>query len=258
MPHPPSLHLVSAGRTDVGRTRSRNEDCFGLRPEIGLALVCDGMGGHAGGDVASRTTVDAITEFVEEFAAQARPLSAVDDAVAIIRSAVDLANRRLLALNRDRGFPVGRGMGTTLVGLWHMAGLDKAVVFHAGDSRLYRLRGSDLRQVTRDHSLYQVWLDSGARGPAPQRNIIIRALGTAPDTEADVAVLDLRMGDVLLLCTDGLTGMVPDSVIADVLSAAGGTDPAAACSRLVDLANDAGGHDNVTVVLSRVTAATTA
>ncbi|MGQ9370292.1 PP2C family protein-serine/threonine phosphatase [Azospirillum sp. A39] len=273
MPHPTAIQITAVGLTDVGRTRSRNEDSFGVRDDVGLALVCDGMGGHAGGDVASRTVAETIIDFIAEFdpsagatgqsgglhAADAErtltePLGgdrAVQNAMSVVRSAVTLANRRLIALNQARGFPEGRGMGTTVVGLWSVDGAAKAVAFHAGDSRLYRLRDDDFRQLTRDHSLYQIWLDNGAKGPAPQRNIIVRALGTAPEVDADIALVDLRPGDLYLLCSDGLTGMVSDTAIADVLRSEGRRDPSAACSRLVTLANAAGGHDNVTVVLAQ-------
>lgn len=271
-----ALQMEFAGLSDVGRSRSRNEDSFDINREARLALVCDGMGGHAGGDIASRTAVETIIDFIYEFEPedQAEDPDEVDDAecsdgdqtvseravsdpnvgrsIATIRAAVQLANRRLITLNQERGFPEGRGMGTTVVGLWQVEKTDKVVIFHAGDSRLYRLRGGELRQLTRDHSLYQAWLDSGAQGQAPHRNIIVRALGTMRDVEPEVSLQTVCPGDVFLLCSDGLTSMATDPQISPIL-AAGGDLPSLA-KRLVDLANERGGHDNVTVVLARCSA----
>ena len=265
-----TFQMVAAGRTDGGHTRSRNEDSFHLHLGAGLALVCDGMGGHAGGDVASRTAVEAIAGFIHEFnpAAPAdigtpfpqdedRTFSdahsvepAVRNAISVVRSAVQRANRRIHALNVERGFTDGRGMGTTLVGLWRIPGTDRLVAFHAGDSRLYRLRDGELRQITRDHSLYQLWLDTGRRGTAPQKNIIVKALGTGEHVEADIAVLSILPDDLYLLCSDGLNGMVPDPALARILLRKPRPAPEESCIRLIDTANQAGGHDNITTIVS--------
>lgn len=268
MPQPLMLEMISAGLTDVGRARKRNEDCYDISNEIALAVVCDGMGGHAGGDVASRTVAETIVDFVYEFdpdtlsegaddadseRTQAGPMAVepgVQSAVQTIRAAVHLANRKLVQLNQERGYPDGRGMGTTLVGLWRVEGADKLVVFHAGDSRLYRLRRGELRQLTRDHSLYQIWLDNGQRGQAPHKNIIVRALGTSENVDPEISVHVIDPSDIYLLCSDGLTGLVNDGAIAEILLQ-GGADLEASCARLVGMANDLGGHDNITVVLAR-------
>ncbi|KAA0681345.1 serine/threonine-protein phosphatase [Roseomonas genomospecies 6] len=251
--------MIAAGRTDVGRARARNEDAFHLDPTLGLAVVCDGMGGHAGGDIASRTAVDAVAATIaghdrahERMAEEERAAGAAS----LARTAVVAANRRIHALNRQRGFPDGRGMGTTLVGLWRVPGTGqpgtgRIVVFHAGDSRLYRLRDGELRLLTRDHSLYQVWLDNGRRGPAPHRNIIIRALGTGDQLEPDVTLHDLAPDDLYLLCSDGLTGVVPEGVIQRTLTQQPRPAAEDACARLIDLANGAGGPDNITIILAR-------
>ena len=275
MTNPVAFELEFAGLSDVGRSRSRNEDSFDINPEAGLGLVCDGMGGHAGGDIASRTAVETIVDFIYEYepddtgddpdeiddedtvndgatserALQPAPSPATGRAIATIRHAVLLANRRLVTLNQQRGFPDGRGMGTTVVGLWMVAGTDKVVIFHAGDSRLYRLRGTELRQLTRDHSLYQAWLDNGAHGQPPHRNIIVRALGTMQEVEPEVSLQAVAGGDLFLICSDGLSGMITDDDMAAIVRDGG--DLPALCKRLVDLANEKGGHDNVTVVLAR-------
>lgn len=268
MPQTLSLDMISAGLTDVGRARKRNEDCYDVSNEIGLAVVCDGMGGHAGGDIASRTAAETIVDFVYEYEpsgldvdtaeadqerTQAGPMAvepAVQSAVQTIRAAVHLANRKLVQLNQERGYPDGRGMGTTVVGLWRVEGSDKLVAFHAGDSRLYRLRRGELRQLTRDHSLYQIWLDNGQRGQAPHKNIIVRALGTSENVDPEISVHVIDPSDIYLLCSDGLTGMVTDGSLAEIL-VQGGADLESSAARLVGMANDLGGHDNITVVLAR-------
>ena len=264
MPQSDALAMITAGRTDVGRVRSRNEDAFSISEETGLALVCDGMGGHAGGDVASRTAAEAILDFVAEFQGTSIGLTGnggaghPDDTMdtgargtaSVVRSAVQLANQRLLDLNRERGLPDGRGMGTTVVGLCRVADADRLVAFHAGDSRLYRWRNGELRQLTRDHSLYQHWLDQGGRGTAPQRNIIMRALGTSPDLDPEIGVYGVRPGDLFLLCSDGLTTMLADESIATILESAQSRGLDETCERLIAVANERGGLDNITVVLA--------
>lgn len=267
-----AFHMEFAGLSDVGRSRSRNEDAYNISDDTHLALVCDGMGGHAGGDIASRTAAEAIVDCVYEF----DPEALIDDgddeddedeeqtiselgtatptvgrSVAAIRRAVQVANQRLVALNQERGFPDGRGMGTTVVGLWLIDGTDKIIVFHAGDSRLYRYRNGDLRQLTRDHSLYQAWLDSGGHGTPPHRNIIVRALGTMRDVEPEVSLQAVEDGDLYLICSDGLTSMIDDSAISAILTQYVAEDLKEGCGRLVALANEQGGHDNVTVILCR-------
>ncbi|TWA67918.1 protein phosphatase [Azospirillum brasilense] len=262
MIHSALIDMIAAGQTDVGRVRSRNEDSFHLDPARGLAVICDGMGGHAGGDIASRTAVEVVAAVLapQDHAdgnvsggtpSPVEEERAAAEAAMTVRSAVVAANRRINTLNRQRGFAEGRGMGTTLVGLWRVPGTDRIVVFHAGDSRLYRLRDGELRPLTRDHSLYQVWLDNGQRGQAPQRNIIVRALGTGEQVEPDIAVHDLRPDDLYLLCSDGLTGIVPEGVIQRILTQQPPPSAEDACARLIDLANGAGGPDNITLILAR-------
>jgi len=173
--------------------------------------------------------------------------------VAVVRGAIRRANQSILARNQERGRPGHRGMGTTLVGLWLVPGHRQVVVFHAGDSRLYRLRGGALQQLTRDHSLFQAWLDSGRQGSPPARNIISRALGMDAELKPDIMVCEVVESDVFLVCSDGLTAMVPDEEIARILTG-GGTLPDA-CAELIRKANQNGGRDNVTVVLARSLAA---
>jgi protein phosphatase len=252
MPHsvePTSVQF--AGLTDVGRVRSQNEDSFQIESELGLVLVADGMGGHVGGDIASRTAIEAVNDFILEYEPMPdeAELAGTEGSMEIVRTAVHRANQRIAALNHERGLPENRGMGTTIVGFWLPSDLSRAIVFHVGDSRLYRLRNGRLDQITHDHSLYQAWVDGGHRGEPPNRNIIMRALGVMEDVEADVAVEEPRAGDLYLLCSDGLNGMVPDDTIIDILIEPAPLDEA--CRKLVEAANAFGGRDNITVALIR-------
>jgi protein phosphatase len=144
-------------------------------------------------------------------------------------------------------------MGTTLVGLWLPGLKDLAVLFHIGDSRLYRLRDGQFSPLTRDHSLYQAWLDNGGVGEPPNRNVILRALGIWPDPEAEVQMVQTRPGDLYLLCTDGLNGMIDDDEIATILtSRLPASDLDDLCRQLIQRANERGGRDNITVVLAQL------
>ncbi|MBF0307537.1 MAG: serine/threonine-protein phosphatase [Alphaproteobacteria bacterium] len=240
-------HVEAAGLTDVGRRRSLNEDCWRMEPELGLFLVADGLGGHQAGEVASRLALETIVDALRR--RDLDDLLGGDDGgrSEAVKAAVAEANGRIRHEN-DR---LGHGedsMGTTVVGLL-LETPEQAVIFHVGDSRIYRLRDGRLEQMTRDHSLHQQWLDGGGGGAEPKKNVILRALGPFPEAEAEVAAVPTRPGDVWLLCSDGLTGMVEDDEIAKIIA----THPnlESACQALIDAANDAGGKDNITAVLVR-------
>lgn len=246
MPSSPLLRMTLAGATDAGRVRARNEDNLALGAAQGFAIVCDGMGGHAGGDVASRIAATSVAGFL---GAQDGVDGLSDDAAAvIITGAVDAANRRIVATNARRGSVAQAAMGTTIVGFWRLRGSDRYAVFHVGDSRLYRLRGGVLEALTRDHSLHQYWLDNGERGPEPGRNTILKALGFEEGAEPDLRFETALDGDVLLLCSDGLNGMLDDEAIASALNQKASVLDET-CARLIALANEAGGADNITVAL---------
>jgi PPM family protein phosphatase len=228
--------------TSVGRVRRVNEDSSLAIPP--LYAVADGMGGHGSGDVASRLAIEALTRCVG-----LRPLF-----VEAVLSALDEANRVIIERNA-----VNR-MGTTITGL---AGLEAAIggdhlmVFNAGDSRVYRLAANHVEQVTVDHSEVQELVLAGVLTPAqarvhPRRNIVTRALGTAPVLLADHWLLPATGGDRFLICSDGLHGELPDDVIVPLLAL--GT-PQYAAEALVSAANDAGGHDNVTAVVVNIDSA---
>jgi PPM family protein phosphatase len=222
-------------RTDIGRARERNEDSYLVRDP--LFAVADGMGGHLGGEVASSIALEAL-----------KTLDRSDGLMQALVEEIQKANRRVL--EKGQGDPALRGMGTTLTVL--VAEGDKAHVAHVGDSRAYLLRDGSLKQLTEDHTLVQRMVAEGRISPEeagrhPQRSILTRAIGVDEEVPVEQITLDVHGGDRLLLCTDGLTGMIGEERIQDVLETE--PDPQAASDRLVDEANRAGGEDNITVVV---------
>ena len=234
----------AAALTDVGRVRSSNEDAFGFCAEAGVFIVCDGMGGAAAGEVASRTAVDAIVERLCAVEA-----SAVSNQW--LETAIHTANR--LVHTRAEGEVSLHGMGTTLVVLVLREG--KAWIAHVGDSRCYRLRRGELTRCTQDHSLVdeQVRLGQLTQEEAersPLRNIITRAVGTEVAVTPELNRLDTESGDLFLLCTDGLSRELSQESIGAILCAQ--PDLKSCCEALIEAANAAGGRDNVTCLLVRV------
>jgi len=225
--------------TDVGRVRDGNEDAYLVNDEMGLIAVADGMGGHRAGEVASATALEALRAAITS----GRPL----------RESIEDANEAVFTKSlTDTSL---RGMGTTLTAGTLVAG-GTVLVGHVGDSRAYLLHDGELHQVTDDHSLVEELVREGKltadeAAVHPQRSIITRALGVDASVEVDVYPVQLTPGDRLLLCSDGLTGMVqPDDIAATLRRE---NDPARAATQLVDAANAAGGEDNITVVVVAVT-----
>jgi PPM family protein phosphatase len=227
------MRVVAGVATDIGRVREGNEDSFLVEPP--LYAVADGMGGARGGEVASQL---ALTTVEEGFAGRRGPLALL----------IHEANAAVFARStEDRSVA---GMGTTLTGA--LVEGDHALLVHVGDSRAYLLRGGQLRQLTVDHTLVQRMIDAGEISADeadvhPHRNVLLRVLGTEPDVDVDETELGLLEGDRLLLCSDGLTGMITDEQIQAILEAASG--PQEAADRLVRAANRAGGIDNITVLI---------
>jgi protein phosphatase len=228
----------AAGQTDTGRRRRQNEDAFVCEPP--LFAVADGMGGAQAGELASRLAAAAIEE-------GALAIRGEESAAGIVRT----ANARIFEHSvRD---PAAAGMGTTATVAFVDEEAETAAIAHVGDSRAYRYRAGVLEQLTTDHSLVGELVRSGRLTEAeaavhPHRSVITRALGTEADVEVDTLTVDLRAGDLVLLCSDGLSAMVRDEEIVRLLEATR-SDPHDAAEALVAAANRAGGEDNVTVVL---------
>jgi protein phosphatase len=253
------MRLAAIGATDVGRRRNHNEDAFLVLQEEQLFCVADGMGGHACGEVASRIAVEEMAEFFrltgrDEDATwpfkEERDRSYDENRLVV---AMRLANLRIH--ERARSDERLAGMGTTLV-CAYFTRKGQALVGNVGDSRAYIFRQGGLRQLTEDHSLLADYIRNTNPSAAeieafPHKNVIVRALGMRPAVEVDVVREEAREGDVLLLCCDGLSGMVSDTRIADILRGSRG-DLRRANQALVDAANEAGGADNITSLLVQV------
>lgn len=254
-----SLQVASGGASHVGMVRTNNEDCFRIVSPLTLFVLADGMGGEAHGEVASALAVETVVkhclEGQENAAApligEAKPgLSAKSRRVL---SAIHLANQKVFASAEEH--PEQQGMGATLTVAW----IDDAQlsIGHVGDSRVYLLRSGSLEQLTSDHSLVAEQVRRGilSASEAEQSNlqsVLLRALGTQPEVAVDVEQVGLFPGDRLLLCSDGLTRMVTEPEIAGTLQAE--PDPQRAADKLIELANESGGVDNITVIVVSIKA----
>jgi protein phosphatase len=241
--------------TDVGRKRKGNEDALFLNPEQRLFVVADGMGGHAAGEVASKIAVDSINEFVTLTGGDEEitwPFG-LDETISYdgnrLKTAIRHANRKVLEATREKA--EYEGMATTVAAV--LVDGDLANIGHVGDSRIYLWDGDTLGLLTSDHSWVNEQIQNGVISSEqarnhPLRNVVTRALGGKQDLSVDMQVRKMKPGEMLLLCSDGLTTMVPDEEIERVLGDSGG-DVAKAAHGLVDEANARGGEDNITVVL---------
>jgi PPM family protein phosphatase len=253
------MRLAATGATDVGRKRAHNEDSFLVLPEESLFCVADGLGGHASGEVASRLAVEEMAEFFrltgrdEEATWPYREDPSLGREANRLRVAIRLANRRVH--ERSRSDARLAGMGTTVVSA-HFTPRGTVVVAHVGDSRAYLLRDGALAPLTEDHSLLATYIRQQSPSPEqieafPHKNVIVRALGMGEAVEVDLREEAVRAGDLLLLCCDGVSGMLPDARIAEILCDGRG-DLRRRNQALVDAANEAGGTDNITSVLVQV------
>ena len=240
-------HLCSAERTDTGQRRPHNEDAMLRLPKHGVFCVADGMGGAFGGGMASRTTVDMLRRDCT-YALDAHEPNTLATRVAAVRESLAKASR----LIQMRAEQVGaRGSGTTVVTIvFDPRETRAAMVLHAGDSRAYRFRGRRLKRLTTDHSVASaVGLENDDALPAMFRGMITRALGLGDKARLDETPVDATGGDLFLLCSDGLTRMVGDAVLAEILEGWTGAGLEATAAALVEAANLAGGDDNISVVL---------
>lgn len=251
------MRLEVSGQTHVGMKRNHNEDNLLLLPEERVFVVADGMGGHSSGEIASKIAVDEVGEFFR--------LTSQDQDITWpykmdkqknydenrLAVAVKLANQRIYEkAAADSKF---KGMGTTIVTVY-FAKDNEVVIGHVGDSRVYFFRDGQLRQLTEDHSLLNDYLKAKKLTPEeienfPHKNVIVRALGMKDNVVVDVNRVEPKPGDIFLLCSDGLSGMMTDEQIQTVLQNTKDLDKA--CAQLIDSANANGGNDNVTAVLAR-------
>jgi serine/threonine protein phosphatase PrpC len=251
------VRIVSGGISDVGRVRSNNEDSYRIVEPLNLFVLSDGMGGEAHGEVASAMAVDTVAEHclgAETNPAApffGEPLVGWSERTKRLASAVYLANQKIFTSAKQQA--ERRGMGATLTAAW--IGEDLMSVAHVGDSRAYLLRAGGLQQLTSDHSLVAEQVRRGILTAAEAeqsklQSVLLRALGTQAEVEMETEEHPLFPGDILLLCSDGLTRMVTEPEIAGTLQVE--MEPQKAAERLVSLANENGGADNITVIVVRL------
>lgn len=245
------------GKTDVGKKRRKNEDNFVVDQELGLFIVADGMGGHAAGEVASKMAVDVIIDYIKRTLTTDEPYltgfnSRYSRAGNRLNSAVILANQLISETSTSRDD--WQGMGTTLVAAW-LPDRNKNLlsIANIGDSRTYLLRDGKLEQLTSDHSVVEEQVRSGliTREEAEKssiKNMITKALGFRERVDADIIETEVGPGDKLLLCSDGLNGMLSDKQIRSILKLTGSLEKT--CQQMISAANAKGGKDNITVIIA--------
>ena len=233
-------------------------------------MVADGMGGHLYGDKASHEAINLINRLIEKYLPvvlkkkQHFPLwerilrffhddadftDELDAQMQIVSDILVETNNSIYKLNQDVQLTDGSGMGTTVVGCRFMDKLEKMLVFHVGDSRLYRIRNNRLLQITKDHSVYQLWLDGGQVGKKPGSNIILQGIGPSPEISPEIQIIDIENGDGFLLCSDGLNDMVEDKEIEIIIQDICKANIEEKVQNLIDTANNNGGSDNISVIL---------
>ncbi len=244
-------------RTDVGMRRQNNEDSFALVPQLNLCVLSDGMGGEAAGELASKIAVETISGCLRGAVMENQKVvygdqnAQVSEATNQLASAIRLSNRAIWEEGQKHASH--RGMGATVVGAWLHGSVMS--IAHVGDSRIYLLRSGEMQQLTQDHSLVMEQVRRGfitleEAEKSDMQNIIVRALGAEDKVQVDMDEVFLMTGDHVVLCSDGLTKMVNDEGIAQIVTEAAASQDAA--DRLVQAANDNGGEDNVTVIVVKV------
>ena len=260
-------NTTAAGATHVGLRRSHNEDAFLIDPAIGLIALSDGIGGQEAGEVASSEAIKVLQDYFNKSPAKQSPKiydSGLDPSQPGTEkdvnstswifdqamAAVMHANDEIFSLNQKFGFPVEKSMGTTILGLVNVPDDKLSIVaFHAGDSRLYRMRDGNLEQLPRDDTLHQDWLDKGSVGIDPPKNILSQCVGSQSFVKPTIFVPSFRRGDLLLLCSDGLSDLVDEAELRDRISEANRERLDVTCNELITAANDHGGKDNITAIL---------
>ncbi len=256
---PDIIYSHSAAISDVGQKRDHNEDSFLIDEQLGLFVVADGMGGHAAGEVASKLAVTTMVKHLQQFKQRFQQIKAAtdDSSETIIRSilqdAIEDANNQTHCYNIARGLSEGRGMGTTLTGFLisslNESAKKKLYSFNVGDSRTYSFHHNKLRQLSTDHSHYQLWLETGKEGLAPRHNIIYKAIGPWQRIVAEQHTFAIHQSELFLLCSDGLCDMINDKQIQSILKKTSKNTLREKSQALINAANDAGGKDNITVML---------
>ncbi|MDA1324889.1 MAG: protein phosphatase 2C domain-containing protein [Proteobacteria bacterium] len=250
----------AAGLTNPGQMRENNEDNFLIDTNAGLLVVADGMGGHQSGELASADAIRVMQEILTAGSSQARRPENSGNGTGNgpgngtghgrVATAITAANDVINTLNLERGYGPRDAMGTTIVGLYFEPERPMdATIFHVGDSRFYRFRNGALDRITRDHSAYENWLEDGSKGPAPGLHILSQAIGPSDSVAPGIQQQTFRPGDIVLLCSDGLTNLVSDSDIEALLTSMDINDLSSGCHALVEAAQSNGGTDNITVVL---------
>lgn len=251
------MRIVSGGVTDVGRVRSNNEDCFRIVEPLSLYVLSDGMGGEAHGEVASAMAVDTIVNYCSNPIRDPNDTAVIasqtgwSDKTRLLTKSVHRANKSIYEAAEANAEQ--HGMGATVTAAWIDG--SKLSVAHVGDSRAYLLRAGSLQQLTSDHSLVAEQVRRGILTPAEaeqseMQSVLLRALGAVPEIEVDTEEYVIFARDILMLCCDGLTRMVTEPEIAGTLQAE--TDPTRAAEKLIALANERGGVDNITVIVARI------
>ena len=242
-------HIRYAAKSDIGRKRTNNEDSFGAFPKSGIFCIADGMGGGDDGEVASAVTVKAIERFTKECPLPAKYTYPIEGIVSGVRAAINSASAWIAKRTRQKGL---KGCGSTFVGIcFDAAKPNTAIALHAGDSRLYRIRGRSIEQITTDHSAAELIGAKDDKDVNPMfRGMILRAVGIQPAVELERTEVQLKVGDRILICSDGLSRMVDDKKLLSIVRS--GKDPQTTVEKLIATANSAGGIDNITVELIEV------
>ena len=250
-----SVQQTIAARTHTGHKRKLNQDNYCINEALGLVVVADGMGGHSSGEIASQEAVRLIHEYLQQHQNGYAGLVDAEPSLAVLEKivvdAVHYAGTTLYGMNEALGYGRNKGMGTTVVGAWGLRQFNAAIIFHVGDSRAYLHRGAFTSRLTKDHSLYQQWLDHGKKGAEPSHSVILQALGLSETLAVETRQVGLKSGDLILLCSDGLTGMLCDSQIQACLAQIPSEPIDKLCAQLVQKANMNGGKDNVTVAIGQ-------
>ena len=254
---PVKIRIDAHGQSDVGRVRQSNEDSLGIFPDLQFYVVADGMGGHAAGEVASQLAIETMQDFIKSTLQSAETTWPEDVDIKLpipvrrIITAGKLANDKII--NSSKENPKLNGMGTTMVAI--LVEENTAYVAHVGDSRAYLIRDKKIEQLTQDHSLINDYLNQGLLKKEdadrhPLKHVITRALGSNPNVEVDVRTVPIKPGDIYILCSDGLSNLVTDEEM-QTEGLQSQENPKVVCQKLIDLANNKGGEDNITIAFLR-------